>query len=53
MRGTACERRGVNSFYRNRTRREKIEIKTGSVMRITKGASAIPVTTTIASGFCT
>src|SRR3979409_258791 len=33
--------------------REKYEISTGRVTRITSGASIMPVTTTTASGFCT
>src|SRR5882672_3842181 len=37
----------------HRARREKNEISTGSVTRITTGASIMPVTTTTASGFCT
>jgi hypothetical protein len=37
----------------HRARREKIEISTGSVTRMTSGASIMPVTTTTAKGFCT
>jgi hypothetical protein len=37
----------------HRARREKNEIKTGRVTRMTSGASIMPVTTTTASGFCT
>ena len=37
----------------HRARRENTEISTGSVTRITIGASIMPVTTTTASGFCT
>ena len=37
----------------HRARRENTEISTGSVTRITSGASIMPVTTTTASGFCT
>ena len=37
----------------HRARRENAEISTGSVTRITIGASIMPVTTTTASGFCT
>ena len=33
--------------------RENTEISTGSVTRMTIGASIMPVTTTTASGFCT
>ena len=36
-----------------RTRRENIRISTGSVTRMIIGASIMPPTTTIASGFCT
>jgi hypothetical protein len=43
----------VRTIVPYRTRRENITIKTGSVIRITSGATAIPVTTTTASGFCT
>src|SRR5258707_14068708 len=35
------------------TRRERNEISTGRVTRITSGASIMPVTTTTAKGFCT
>lgn len=38
---------------RYRARRENTEISTGSVTRMTSGASIMPVTTTTASGFCT
>ncbi len=37
----------------HRARREKNEISTGSVIKMTNGASIMPVTTTTASGFCT
>jgi hypothetical protein len=41
------------AYAHYRARREKYEISTGSVTRITSGASIMPVTTTTASGFCT
>ena len=44
---------GVCPQRHYRARRENTEISTGSVTRITIGASIMPVTTTTASGFCT
>ena len=52
----ACHSAGArwpSSAKSDRLRRENIEISAGKVTRMTTGASIMPATTTIASGFCT